>query len=54
MKDGRVEAFAQGSEVQVNGFRDDLVTGPRFSKVEHLEEIVEDPDTRFSSFRIDR
>jgi len=54
LKDGRVEAFAQGSEVQVTGFRDDLVAGPRFSKVDQIEEIVEDIDTRYSTFRIDR
>lgn len=54
MPDGRVEAFAQGSEVQVTGFRDDLTTGPRFSKVDDIEEIVEDIDLAFSTFRIER
>ncbi|HEX6280265.1 MAG TPA: acylphosphatase [Pyrinomonadaceae bacterium] len=54
LPDGRVEAFAQGSQKDVNEFRDDLGTGPRFSKVEHVEEIVEDVDDRYSTFRIDR
>lgn len=54
LTDGRVEAFAQGSEKQVNGFRDDLATGPRFSKVDEIEEIVEEFDTKYSTFRIER
>lgn len=54
LPDGRVEAFAQGDEKQVHGFRDDLVAGPRFSKVDHIEEIVVDSDPAYSTFRIDR
>jgi acylphosphatase len=54
LPDGRVETFAQGSESQVNGFRDDIATGPRFSKVDEIEEIVEDIDLGFSTFRIER
>ena len=54
LADGRVEAFAQGSEKQVNGFRDDLATGPRFSKVDDIEEIVEDLDAKYGTFRIER
>ena len=54
MPDGRVETFVQGSESQVNGFRDDLATGPRFSKVDDIEEIVEDIDLTFGTFRIER
>ncbi|MDI1240733.1 MAG: acylphosphatase [bacterium] len=54
MPDGRVEAFAQGSESQVNGFRDDIATGPRFSKVDEIEEIVEDLDLACSTFRVER
>jgi acylphosphatase len=54
MPDGRVETFAQGSETQVNGFRDDIATGPRFSKVDDIEEIVEDVDLAYGTFRIER
>lgn len=54
LPDGRVEAFAQGTEKQVVGFRDDLATGPRFSKVDQIEEIVEEPTLEFSTFRIER
>ena len=54
LPDGRVEAFAQGSESQVHGFRDDIATGPRFSKVDDIEEIVEEIDLAFGTFRIER
>ena len=54
MPDGRVETFAQGSESQVNGFRDDIATGPRFSKVDEIEEIVEEVDLAYGTFRIER
>lgn len=54
LSDGRVEAFAQGSQKEVDGFRDDIGTGPRFSKVDQVEEIVEDADDRYSTFRIER
>ncbi|MEO5858598.1 MAG: acylphosphatase [Pyrinomonadaceae bacterium] len=54
MPDGRVETFVQGSETQVNGFRDDIATGPRFSKVDDIEELVEDINLAFSTFRIER
>lgn len=54
LTDGRVEAFAEGSEKSVENFKHDLTTGPRFSKVEHLEETVLDPSNLYSSFRIER
>ena len=54
LPDGRVEAHAQGSEKQVIGFRDDLTAGPRFSKVDDVEEIVIEPDDAYSTFRIER
>lgn len=54
MPNGRVEVFAQGGDKQVNGFRDDLTTGPRFSKVDDIEEIVEEVDDQYSTFRVER
>lgn len=54
LPDGRVEALAQGLEKNVLDFRDDLTTGPRFSKVDQIEEIVTDPERAYSSFRIER
>ncbi|MGD9631324.1 MAG: acylphosphatase [Pyrinomonadaceae bacterium] len=54
LPDGRVEAFAQGDEKAVTDFRDDLAAGPRWSKVDDIEEIVVDIDKRYSNFRIER
>jgi acylphosphatase len=54
LEDGSVEAFVQGGEKQVLGFRDDIVAGPRYSMVDSIEETVLEPDKAFSSFRIER
>lgn len=54
LKDGRVEAFAEGEAETVEAFKHDLTAGPKFSKVEHLEEIVLEPSNLYSSFRIER
>lgn len=54
LADGRVETFAQGSERQINGFRDDLTAGPRFSEVSEIEELVEEFDAQYSTFRVER
>lgn len=54
LADGRVEAFAEGSEKAVEAFKHDLTAGPTYSKVEHIEEIVLEPTGLYSSFRIER
>ena len=54
LDDGRVEALAQGVEKLVEAFKQDLSAGPRFSKVEDVEEIVLEPNNAFLSFRIER
>lgn len=54
LKDGRVEALAEGSEKAVEAFKHDLTAGPTFSRVEHIEEIVLEPTGLYSSFRIER
>lgn len=54
LPDGSVEAFAQGGERSVNGFRDDLTAGPRFSRVDDVEELVVEPDEAYGTFRIER
>ena len=54
LDDGRVEAFAQGPEKQVESFRQDLAAGPRYSRVDEIEEIVLETTREFSSFRIER
>jgi acylphosphatase len=53
LDDGRVEALAEGPARSVEGFKNDLATGPRFSSVDHVEEITLDPSGVYSSFRIE-
>ena len=53
LDDGRVEALAEGPVKSVEGFKHDLATGPRFSSVDHIEEINLDPTGSYSSFRIE-
>lgn len=54
LADGRVEAFAQGSEAAVEAFKHDLTAGPTYSSVEEIEEIVLEPNRTYSAFRIER
>lgn len=52
--DGTVEAVAEGSPANVEEFKKDLVTGPQWSIVQHVEEIDLEPSGLYSSFRIER
>jgi acylphosphatase len=54
LKDGRVEAWAEGPPQSVDAFKDELVTGPRYSSVNHFEEIIVEPSGTYASFRIER
>lgn len=54
LPDGRVESWAQGSARAVEAFRNELATGPAYSNVEQIEEIVVEPTGIYSSFRIER
>lgn len=54
LEDGRVESLAEGNEKAVEGFKHELLAGPRYSRVEHLEELVIDPTKAYSTFRIER
>ncbi|HYW74170.1 MAG TPA: acylphosphatase [Pyrinomonadaceae bacterium] len=54
LDDGRVEALAEGPAAAVEAFKDELVTGPRYSTVNHFEEITLEPSNSYSSFRIER
>jgi acylphosphatase len=54
LEDGRVEAYVEGGEKAVNAFREDIAAGPRYSRVDEIEEIVLDPERRFPTFRIER
>ena len=53
LADGRVEALAEGPARNVEAFKHELATGPRFSAVDHVEEINLDPSGGYSSFRIE-
>lgn len=54
LPDGRVEALAEGSPKNVEGFKHELAAGPLHSHVEAVEEINLDPTGLYSSFRIER
>lgn len=54
LSDGRVEALAEGSPNNVEGFKQELAAGPLYSRVETVEEINLDPTGHYSSFRIER
>ena len=54
LKDGRVEVFAEGDAHAVEALKHDLTAGPSYSKVEHVEEIVLEPDGSYKSFRIEK
>lgn len=54
MPDGTVESLAEGSLQDIEGFKNDLAAGPRFAKVERVEEKVIEPTGRYTSFRVER
>ena len=53
LPDGRVEAYAEGTEKAVTGFMHDLTAGPTYSEVADIEEIVLEPTNLYSAFRIE-
>lgn len=53
LDDGRVEVLAEGPAQRVEAFKDELLTGPRFSSVDKIEELNLDPSGSYSSFRIE-
>lgn len=54
LKDGRVEALAEGEAKSVEDFKHELLTGPNYSNVEDIEETVLEPSNLYSSFRIEK
>ncbi len=54
LEDGRVEALVEGPAQSVEAFKSELATGPRYSSVDHFEEITLEPSGAYSSFRIER
>jgi len=54
LTDGRVESLAEGDTANVEAFRDELLAGSHYSRVEEIEELVLEPTNLYSSFRIER
>src|SRR5260370_37954237 len=54
LEDGRVEVLAEGPAPNVEAFKHELATGPRFSAVQHVEGIDLDPTGFYSSFCIEK
>jgi len=54
LADGTVESVAEGPAPTVEAFKHDLATGPRFARVEQVEEIDLESTGMYSSFRIER
>ncbi len=54
LEDGRVETYIEGDEKSVQEFINDLSTGPVFSRIEEIEEIVLEPNGSYTAFRIER
>lgn len=51
--DGTVEALAEGPAPNIAEFKNELATGPQWSRVEQVEEISLEPTGQYSSFRIE-
>jgi len=54
LEDGRVEVVAEGPARNVEEFKHELLTGPRFASVDQIEEINLDPTGLYASFRIEQ
>jgi acylphosphatase len=53
LDDGRVEVLAEGPAPHVEAFKHELATGPRFSSVQNIEELVLEPTGLYPTFRIE-
>ena len=54
LADGRVEVFVEAEEESVKSFYQDLIAGPSYSRVEDIEELVEDLSGKYKTFLIER
>ena len=54
LQDGRVEVYVEADEIAVKAFYIDLLGGPHYSRVENIEEIVEDALGKYKAFRVER
>ena len=53
LPDGRVEVIAEGDREAIEGFRNELATGPYLARVSGLDEIDIPATGRYREFRID-
>ncbi|MDX6530130.1 MAG: acylphosphatase [Blastocatellia bacterium] len=53
LDDGRVEVLAEGPPQRVEAFKNELATGPRYSSVQNIEEIVLESTGLYPAFRIE-
>ncbi|MGH9903275.1 MAG: acylphosphatase [Pyrinomonadaceae bacterium] len=54
LRDGRVEALAEGTPENVEAFKNDLAAGPDSSRVEQVEEVNVEPTGQYPTFCIER
>ena len=54
LPDGTVESLAEGAPENVEGFRQELEAGPKYGRVDKVEEINVEPTGRYPTFRIER
>lgn len=54
LKDGRVETLVEGDEGSVKAFHEELLTGPFYSRVEMVEEIVLDLSGSYTLFIVEK
>ena len=52
--DGSVEVLAEGPASNVEAFKNELVAGPQWARVEQLEEISIEPSGTYKMFRVER
>jgi acylphosphatase len=52
--DGSVEVLAEGPVGNVEAFKNELVAGPQWARVEQLEEISIEPSGTYKTFIVER
>ena len=52
--DGSVEVLAEGPASNVEAFKNELVAGPQWARVEKLEEINIEPSGTYKAFLVER
>ncbi|MBN2135588.1 MAG: acylphosphatase [Acidobacteria bacterium] len=52
LNDGRVEILAQGTRTALESFYDSIKKGPPAARVDHIEIVEEQPDSKYTDFQI--